>query len=104
MKTCEKVSKTLDAKIDHVHDEFFGQIKKQKPEWVISSIDGGPDIITRKLGIHGPEERLKPFEVKEDGLRFTEKDYIKLPASYKKVVYPINIKLHLSKRKKLLSE
>ena len=56
--------------------DYSGQIKKQKPEWVISSIDGGPDIITRKLGIHGPEERLKPFEVKEDGLRFTEKDYI----------------------------
>ena len=34
----------------------------------------------------------------------TEKDYVKLPASYKKVIYPINIKLHLSKRKKLFSE
>ena len=34
----------------------------------------------------------------------TEKDYVKLPASYKKVIYPINIKLHLLKRKKLLSE
>jgi hypothetical protein len=56
--------------------DYSGQIKKQKPEWVISSIDGGPGIITRKLGIHGPEERLKPFEVKEDWLRFTEKDYI----------------------------
>ena len=34
----------------------------------------------------------------------TEKDYVKIPKSYKKVIYPINIELHLSKRKKLLSE
>ena len=55
--------------------DYTGQVQRQKPEWVIPSIDGGPGIITRKLGIHGPEERLKPFEVKEDGLRFTEMDY-----------------------------
>ena len=34
----------------------------------------------------------------------TEKDYVKIPKSYKKVIYPINIKLHLSKRERLLSE
>ena len=34
----------------------------------------------------------------------TEKDYVKIPASYKKVIYPINIELQLSKRKRLLSE
>ena len=34
----------------------------------------------------------------------TEKDYVKIPKSYKKVIYPINIELQLSKRKKLLSK
>ena len=34
----------------------------------------------------------------------TEKDYVKIPKSFKKVIYPINIELHLSKRKKLLSK
>ncbi len=34
----------------------------------------------------------------------TEKDYVKIPANYKKVIYPINIELHLSKRKNLLME
>ena len=34
----------------------------------------------------------------------TEKDYVKIPKSYIKFIYPINIELHLSKRKKLLSE
>ena len=53
--------------------DYSGQIKKLKPEWVTPANDGGPDVVTRKLGIHGPEERLKPHEVPESGLRFTEK-------------------------------
>jgi hypothetical protein len=56
--------------------DYSGQIKKLKPEWVMPSNNGGPDVITRKLGIHGPEENLKPHEVPESGLRFTEKNYI----------------------------
>ena len=32
----------------------------------------------------------------------TEKDYVKIPTTYKKVIYPINIELKLSKNKKLL--
>jgi len=56
--------------------DYSGQIKKLKPEWVIPSNNGGPDVVVRKLGIHGPEEKLKPHEVPESGLRFTEKDYI----------------------------
>ena len=32
----------------------------------------------------------------------TEKDYVKIPTTYKKVIYPINIELQLSKNKKLL--
>ena len=56
--------------------DYSGQVKKLKPDWVTPSNDGGPDVITRKLGIHGPEDKLKPFEVPENGLRFTEKNYI----------------------------
>jgi len=56
--------------------DYSGQVKKLKPHWVTPSNDGGPDVITRKLGIHGPEDKLKPFEVPENGLRFTEKNYI----------------------------
>jgi hypothetical protein len=56
--------------------DYSGQIKKLKPEWVIPSNNDGPDVVVRKLGIHGPEEKLKPHEVPESGLRFTEKDYI----------------------------
>ena len=56
--------------------DYSGQIKKLKPEWVTPANDGGPDVVTRKLGIHGPEERLKPYEVPESGLRFTEESYI----------------------------
>jgi hypothetical protein len=56
--------------------DYSGQIKKLKPEWVIPSNNDGPDVVVRKLGIHGPEEKLKPHEVPESGLRFTEKNYI----------------------------
>ena len=56
--------------------DYSGQVKKLRPNWVIPSNDNEPDIVTRKLGIHGPEERLKPFEVPENGLRFTEESYI----------------------------
>ena len=34
----------------------------------------------------------------------TEKDYVKLPKSFKKKIYPIKIELHLSKSDKLLME
>jgi hypothetical protein len=56
--------------------DYSGQIKKLKPEWVIPSNNGGADVVVRKLGIHGSEEKLKPHEVPESGLRFTEKNYI----------------------------
>ena len=56
--------------------DYNGRIKQQQPEWVIPSNDGGPDIVTRKVGVHGPEERSKPHEVSEEALRFTEKNYL----------------------------
>ena len=34
----------------------------------------------------------------------TEKDFVKIPITFKKNIYPIDIKLHLSKNKKLLLE
>ena len=34
----------------------------------------------------------------------TEKDFVKIPLTFKKNIYPIGIELHLSKNKKLLSE
>jgi hypothetical protein len=56
--------------------DYSGRIKQQRPEWVIPSHDGGPDIVTRKVGLHGPEERCKVHEVSENWNRFTEKNYI----------------------------
>ena len=50
------------------------------------------------------EKILKIAERNDALVVTTEKDYVKIPKSYKKVIYPINIELHLSKRKKLLSE
>ena len=32
----------------------------------------------------------------------TEKDFVKIPRTFKKIIYPIDIKLHLSKNKNLL--
>ena len=34
----------------------------------------------------------------------TEKDFVKIPVTFKKNIYPIDIELHLSKNKKMLSE
>ena len=34
----------------------------------------------------------------------TEKDFVKIPTAFKKIIYPINIDLHLSENKKLLLE
>jgi hypothetical protein len=56
--------------------DYSGRIKQLKPDWVIPSNNGGHDIVTRKIGVHGPEDRLNPHEVPESGLRFTEQDYI----------------------------
>ena len=48
-----------------------------KPEWVIPSNDGGPDIITRKIGLRGSSDNtFNPVEVPKSGLPFTEKNYI----------------------------
>ena len=56
--------------------DYSGRIKQQRPEWVIPSHDGGPDIVTRKVGLHGLEERCKVHEVSENWNRFTEKNYL----------------------------
>ena len=50
------------------------------------------------------EKILKIAERNDALVVTTEKDYVKIAKSYKKFIYPINIELHLSKRKKLLSE
>ena len=34
----------------------------------------------------------------------TEKDFVKIPTKYKKIIYPLDIQLHLSENKKLLLE
>jgi hypothetical protein len=57
--------------------DYNGRVKKLKPEWVIPSNDGGPDIITRKIGLRGSSDNtFNPVEVPKSGLPFTEKNYI----------------------------
>lgn len=74
MPWCDNSSRWSMGLVKRV--DYSGKIKQQKPEWVIPSNDGGPDVVTRKLGVHGPEDRLKPYEVPEKNLRFTDKNYI----------------------------
>ncbi|MDG1139680.1 MAG: hypothetical protein P8N49_09210 [Opitutales bacterium] len=74
MPWCDNSSRWSMGLVKRV--DYSGKIKQQKPGWVIPSNDGGPDVVTRKLGVHGPEDRLKPYEVPEKNLRFTDKNYI----------------------------
>lgn len=74
MPWCDNSSRWSMGLVKRV--DYSGKIKQQKPEWVIPSNDGGPDVVTHKLGVHGPEDRLKPYEVPESNLRFTDENYI----------------------------
>ena len=57
--------------------DYNGRVKKLQPGWVIPSNDGGPDIITRKVGLRGSsDETFQPVEVDGSGRRFTEKNYL----------------------------
>ena len=57
--------------------DYNGRVKELKPEWVIPSNDGGPDIVTRKIGLRGSsDDTFNPVEMPESGLPFTEKNYI----------------------------
>jgi len=57
--------------------DYNGRVKKLQPGWVIPSNDGGPGIITRKVGLRGSsDDTFQPVEVDEKGRRFTEKNYI----------------------------
>jgi len=75
MPWCDNSSKWSMGLVKRV--DYNGRIKKLKPEWVIPSNDGGPDIVTRKIGLRGSSDStFNPVEVPKSGLPFTEKNYI----------------------------
>jgi len=75
MPWCDNSSKWSMGLVKRV--DYNGRIKKLKPEWVIQSNDGGPDIVTRKIGLRGSSDStFNPVEVPKSGLPFTEKNYI----------------------------
>ena len=75
MPWCDNSSRWSMGLVKRV--DYNGRVKKLKPEWVIPSNDGGPDIITRKIGLRGgSDETFQPVESKSSGLPFTVKDYI----------------------------
>ena len=75
MPWCDNSSRWSMGLVKRV--DYNGRVKKLKPEWVIPSNDGGPDIITRKIGLRGASDNtFNPVEVPKSGLPFTEKNYI----------------------------
>ncbi len=75
MPWCDNSSRWSMGLVKRV--DYNGRVKKLKPEWVIPSNDGGPDIITRKLGLRGSsDDTFQPVEMPKSGLPFTVKDYI----------------------------
>jgi len=75
MPWCDNSSRWSMGLVKRV--DYNGRVKKLKPEWVIPSNDGGPDIITRKIGLRGSSDStFNPVEVPKSGLPFTEKNYI----------------------------
>ena len=75
MPWCDNSSRWSMGLVKRV--DYNGRVKKLKPEWVIPSNDGGPDIVTRKIGLRGgSDDTFQPVEMAASGLPFTEKDYI----------------------------
>jgi hypothetical protein len=57
--------------------DYNGRVKQLKPDIVIPATDGGPDIITRKLGLRGQDDT---FEIVDGaGHQFTIEDYLNPP-------------------------
>lgn len=57
--------------------DYNGRVKELQPDLVIPARDGGPDIVTRKLALHGPDER---FTIESaGGQSFTVEDYLNPP-------------------------
>ena len=57
--------------------DYNGRIKSLKPEIVVPANDGGPDIVTRKLGLRGQDDN---FTIVDGGGNvFTVDDYINPP-------------------------
>jgi len=75
MPWCDNSSRWSMGLVKRV--DYNGRVKQLKPEWVIPSNDGGPDIVTRKIGLRGgSDDTFQPVEMPESGLPFTVKDYI----------------------------
>ena len=59
--------------------DYNGRVRKLKPEIVVAANDGGPDIVTRKLGLRGRDDN---FTIVDGGGNvFTVDDYINPPDS-----------------------
>ena len=75
MPWCDNSSRWSMGLVKRV--DYNGRIKKLKPEWVIPANDGGPDIVTRKVGLRGgSDDTFQPVEMPRSGLPFTVKNYI----------------------------
>jgi hypothetical protein len=75
MPWCDNSSRWSMGLVKRV--DYNGRIKQKNPEWVVPSIDGGPDIVTRKVALRGTtDNNFVPVEMPKEGLPFTEKDYI----------------------------
>jgi len=75
MPWCDNSSRWSMGLVKRV--DYNGRIKQKNPEWVVPSIDGGPDIVTRKVALRGTSDNnFVPVEMPKEGLPFTEKDYI----------------------------
>ncbi len=57
--------------------DYNGRVRKLKPDILVPSSDGGPDIVTRKLSLRGPDDH---FTIADGGGNvFTVEDYINPP-------------------------
>ncbi|MDH3585083.1 MAG: hypothetical protein OER86_12795, partial [Phycisphaerae bacterium] len=57
--------------------DYNGRVKKLKPDIVVPANDGGPDIVTRKVGIQGRDDTFTIVD--GAGHVFTVEDYINPP-------------------------
>ena len=75
MPWCDNSSRWSMGLVKRV--DYNGRVKQLKPDWVVPSNDGGPDIITRKINLRGTtDDNVVPSEMPPNGLPFTREDYI----------------------------
>jgi len=74
MPWCDNSSRWSMGLVKRV--DYNGRVKQLQPKWVTPSVDGGPDIVTRKISLRGSsDDNFIPTEAPSSGLPFTVKDY-----------------------------